>query len=87
MPRSSYDLRDLESEVRRLADAIGNLVRQIQTERREHALDTAAARVTQERIAAAQERRCDLLTELAEANERRHREALEAYKLAEESAK
>lgn len=52
----SYDLRDLESEVRRLADTIGNIVRQIQTERREQALDAAAARVTQERIAGALEK-------------------------------
>lgn len=48
-------LRDLEGEVRRLADAIGSIVRQIQAERREHAVDAAAARLTAERIASALE--------------------------------
>ena len=51
----SYDLRDLEGEVRRLADTIGNMVRQIQIERRENAIDAAAARVTAERVAGALE--------------------------------
>lgn len=51
----SYDLRDLESEVRRLADAIGSMVRQIEIERRERAVDVAACRVTMERIATAGE--------------------------------